>query len=133
MVSTNEVVATPGIRINKRRVPSAFTASKFEVKPLLVVPRLIGRLETNGGGHDVERAVPHDEPLILRLRQHDEAAALPPLVAMELTARAPQRRHAGSGPRNAGIGKGGLERRNTAVTSIARESFTSDNLFEVAG
>ena len=93
---------------------------------------MIGRLETNGGGHDVERSLPHDEPLVLRLRQQEEAAALRPLVAMDLTARAPQRRDAGSGPRNAGIGKGSLERRNTAVTRIARESFTFDNLVEVA-
>ena len=115
------------------RVPSAFTASKFEVKPLLVVPRLLGELETNGGRLDVERAVPHDEPQVLRLRQHDEAAALRTLVAMALTARTPQRRDAGSGPRNAGIGKGGLERRNTAVTTFARDSFTFDSLVKVAG
>ena len=73
------------------RVPSALTARKFKVKPLLAVPRLIGGVKTDGGGFDVERIVPHDEPLVLRPGQHEEAAALRPHLAMGL-ARAPLRR-----------------------------------------
>ena len=64
------------------------------MEQLLVVPRLVGGLETNGGLVDVERAAPHDKALVLRLGQHDEAAALRPLVTMGLTASTPQRHDA---------------------------------------
>ena len=46
------------------------------------MPRLVGGFAPDGGGVDVERAVPHDEPLVLRLGKHDETAALQPLVAI---------------------------------------------------
>ena len=59
-----------------------------------MVPRHVGGLQTDGHGVDLERAVPHDEPLVLRLGQHDEAAALWRLVAMGLTTRTPQLRDA---------------------------------------
>ena len=69
-----------GVRISRGRGPSALAASKIKVKPLLVVPRLVGGLETVGG-RDVERTVSYDEPLVLRLEQHGGTAVLWPLVA----------------------------------------------------
>ena len=64
------------------------------VKSLLVVPRLVGGLETDGGGVVVERAVPHDEPVVLRPGQLDGTAPLPSPVAMDLTASVPKLRDA---------------------------------------
>ena len=89
------------------------------MQPLLVAPSLVSGLETKVGRVDVERAVPHDEPPVLRLRQLDETATLRPLVTMGLTAGTPQRCDAWSGPGNARMTEGGLERRDAAVTNIA--------------
>ena len=81
------------------------------------MPHLVRGLQPDSGGDDVERAVPHDEPLVLGLRQNDEAAALRPHAAMGLTARAPQWRNAGCRPRDIGITECSLKRRDTALAS----------------
>ena len=78
---------TLGFRVRNGRIPSAFAASKLEVEPLFKVPRVVSGLQADGGD-GVERAMPHDEPLLLGLKQNDEAAALRPNIAMGLTATA---------------------------------------------
>ena len=108
----------PGFRVRQARIRSSFAASKLEVEPLFKEPRLVSGLQTDGGRVDLERAVPHDEPLVLRRRQNDEAAALRPHLTMGLTARVPQRRDAGCGPKDTGITEGGPKWRYTAISGI---------------
>ena len=73
-------------------IPSALAASEFEVRPMLAVPGLVRGLQADGSRDNVERAVPHNEPLAVSFRQQDEAAALQPLVAIGLAAKAQKRR-----------------------------------------
>ena len=105
---------SPGLRVRRGRIPSAFAASEFELHPLFAVPGLVSRLLADGCGDDIERAVPHDEPLILVLQQQNEAAALRLLVAMGCAVRVP-RRDARSGPRNTSEAEGCLERGKAAL------------------
>ena len=67
---------TPGFRIGRRRVPSAFTACELEMQPLFVKPRLVSGLKADSFRDDVVRAVPHVEPLIMGFWQEDKATAL---------------------------------------------------------
>ena len=81
------------------------------------MPRLVSGLEAKVGKRHVERAVPHDEPLVLRLGQNDETATLRPLVAVGLTDVNRQRCDAWSGPGKARIIEGGLKRPGRASRS----------------
>ena len=107
-----------GFRVRQARIPSSFAASKLEVEPLFKKPRLVSGLQTDRGGVDLKRAVPHDEPLLLWLKQNDEAAAVRPHLTMVLTARVPQRCDAGCRPKDTGITEGGLKWRYTAISGI---------------
>ena len=70
----------------------------------------------------------------MTFQQEDEATALRPPVAMGLTARARQRRDAGSGQRNIGKAGGCLEREDAVlVVGTTRGSFAFGTLVEVAG
>ena len=60
------------------------------MKPLLVMPRLVGGLETKVGWLNVREPVLHDEPLVLRFGQLDETATPKPFVTMGLIAGTPQ-------------------------------------------
>ena len=66
-----------GFGAGRGYVPSAFAASEFEVHPLLIVPGLVRGLQADGGGNNTERAVAHDEPLVLRLYQLYKSAGAP--------------------------------------------------------
>ena len=119
-------------RVRRGRVPSAFAASEFELHPLFVVPGLVRGLPADGCGDDVERAVPHNKPLILVFQQQNEAAAHRPLVAVGCAVRAP-RRNAGSGPRKIGEAESCLEQGNAAlVIGDARWKFTLRTFIEVS-
>ena len=90
---------------------------------------LVGGLQADGCGFHIQRAVPHDKPLILRLRQNDEAAAVRPHLAIGFTAR--QRPNAGRRQKNTGMTEGGLKRRDTAVSGITWQGFSFGTLVEV--
>ena len=125
---------TPGLSVRRGRVPPAFAAIEVDLHPLLVVPGLVRGLQADGCGDDVERAVPHNEPSILGFRQHDEAAALWPLVAVGLAARVPQGCDAGSGFRNVGEAEGCLKWGNSAlVIGAARWQFALGPFAKVSG
>ena len=67
-------------------------------------------LQSDGSRDDVERTMTHDEPMVLRFGQKNEAATLRPLVAVRLGAKAPQGRDPRSGPRDIGKNEGCLTR-----------------------
>ena len=109
----------------------ALTASKWKAKPLFVVPRTVGGLETDGAGADVERAPCRMmRPLVLRLRQHDKAAALLPQSGHGAHRQGSTAWRLKWAQRTQAIAEGGPEWRNAAVIRIVRESFTLDSLAE---
>ena len=84
-------------------------------------------------GDNVERTVTHDKPLILRVWQLNEPAALRPLIAVALAAG----RHSGVTPRsstrNGGETECSLKRGDAAlVIGTTREKFAFGTFDEVA-
>ena len=90
----------PRLEVRGWRISSALTVCEFEVHLLLVVPGSVCGLQADEGGDNVEVTVTHDRPLVLRVWQLYKPAALQPIVAVRLAAGAPQRRDAGSRPKN---------------------------------
>ena len=96
--------------------PSSIASCKFEVERLLVVPGLVFGPKPDVRLNDVDGAMARNQPLTLRVGEHDKATTVGPTVAVRHCTGAAQWRHAVCRPWDAGVIEGRFNRRGTALS-----------------